>query len=116
MTVEADLVTVLKTQCPRVFPDFAPFATPRPYVFWQFVGGTPIRYLDNTANLRHTLVQITAWSDGRAQCNALIRSIEAALCSATAFRAVPRGELIADADPESERFGASQDFDIWSPF
>jgi hypothetical protein len=49
VTFEADLYTLLKTVTPRVFPDFAPTATARPYVTYQQVGGRVINPLANTA-------------------------------------------------------------------
>lgn len=114
--IEARLVTVLKTQCPRVLPDFAPFDTGRPYVFYQFVGGVPLRYLDNTSNAKQQAVQIEVWADSRLACNDLMRAIEAVICAATTFKGAPRGELITDADAEFERYGAKQDFSLfWIP-
>lgn len=114
--IEALLVTVLKTKCPRVKPDFAPFSTARPYVIYQFVGGIPVRYQDNTSNAKQQTVQVEVWADDRVACNDLMRDIEAAICAATTFQGSPRGELITDADPESERYGAKQDFALfWRP-
>ena len=46
MTVEADITTTLLTVCPRVSPDVAPFATARPYITWQFIGGRSLRWLN----------------------------------------------------------------------
>lgn len=112
-SLESLLVAVLRSQCPRALPDFAPFNTARPYVIYQFVGGAGVRYLDKTSNAQARIVQIDVWADGRAECNDLMRAIENALCAATTFNATPRGEFTTDADPESERYGAHQDFNVF---
>ena len=67
MTMESDLVTVLKGACPRVYPDVAPAGAAVPYVTYQHIGGQPMRYLNNAAaNQRHSMVQVNAWSATRA--------------------------------------------------
>ncbi len=48
MTLEAALAAVLETVCPRVFPDFAPTSTARPYITYQQIGGEAPVYVDNT--------------------------------------------------------------------
>ena len=68
MTVEADITTVLKTQCARVFPDFAPMSTTRPYVTYQKIGG-------RTINLYGKVVPDKVSREGPI-CNALIQSAQ----------------------------------------
>lgn len=113
--MEADLVVVLKGLCVRTFPDVAPFATARPYITWQAIGGRAWRYTDNTAaDKRHTVVQVNVWDDTRAGALTLARQIEEALCAATAFTATPEAEAVSDADTDIEpmRYGTRQDFSI----
>lgn len=113
--MESDLVAVLQTQCPRVFPDVAEHATALPYVTWQLIGGTPWRYVENSAaDRRHSLVQINVWAATRAETLTLIRAIETALCAAAQFTVRPESEPIADMDDETKRRGCLQDFSIWS--
>lgn len=114
MDYEPAMVAELRACCPRVFADVAPWETLRPYVTWQQIGGVPQRYLDNTSNLRHAMVQINVWAETREECTQLSRAIEARLCAASAFRASPDSEPIADFDTDTGRRGARQDFSIWS--
>lgn len=116
MTLEADIVTVLKTCCPRVKPDFAPFNTERPYVIYQAVGGQAWRHVDNTpAGLRHTLLQVTVWAATRAAASDLIRQIEEAFCAATVLTARPAAEAVSIAEEDLNLYGSQQDFDLFSP-
>lgn len=113
--MEANLVTALKTLCPRVFPDVAPYETQLPYVTFQHIGGTPWRYLDNAAaDKRHTMVQINTWAATRAEALSLCRQIEEALCSSSAFTAQPDSEPIGDLDDDGDHRGCIQDFSIWA--
>lgn len=115
MSIEAQLTTALQALCPRVFPDFAPVATARPYVTYQFIGGKSIRFVDNTTgNKRNSRVQINAWCDTRLESLSLIRSIEDALCAATVFTATPEAEPVTDFDADIPVYGAIQDFLIHS--
>lgn len=115
MTIESDLVAVLKSVCQRVYPDFAPQGAAVPYLTFQLIGGQPMRYLNNAAaNQRHTMVQVNTWSATRAEALALARAIEEALCAASAFTARPDSEPIGDVDADVGRYGCMQDFSIWS--
>ena len=111
MTFEADLYTTLKAVTPRVFPDFAPVSTLRPYVTFQQVGGDVINPLDNSApGTRLPEVQVNVWSDTRLQAMSLIRAIEDAMRGATAFKARPAGDAVADYDADVPVYGARHDF------
>lgn len=118
MTVEADITTALRTVCPRVSPDAAPYGTVRPYITWQFIGGRPMRYMEATpADKRHTLLQVNVWSNTRAEALALIRQVETALCDGAApFTATPEAEPLSDLadDIEPALYGSLQDFSIYS--
>lgn len=116
--MEEDLVATISTKCPRVFPDIAPLATPRPYVTYQAFGGPSLRYVDNTASdKRMTFMQINVWADSRKQATTLMREIEDALCAASAFTAKPGSEPRSSTDELGDRvlYGSSQDFDILAP-
>lgn len=116
--MEVLLTAILKGRCPRVFPDVAPVGTVRPYVTYQQIGGTPWRYMDNTAaNRRHSLVQIDVHAETRLEASTLMRGIEDDLCAASTLTARPAGELRASsAELENAKrlYGASQDFDLWA--
>lgn len=115
MSLETALFSALQAQCPRVFPDEAPYDTPRPYVIWQQIGGDPLSYVEGTVpNQRNAHIQIEVWDETRLQANALMLQIEAALMSAPAFQASPLGALSATIDDGTDRRGAQQDFSIWA--
>lgn len=116
MTMESDLTTALKTVCTRVYPDVAPSGAVLPYITYQHIGGTALRYVaNNPASIRHSRLQINAWSATRSEALTLIRAIEEALCAASAFTARPESEPIGDMDEDSDRRTCIQDFEIWSP-
>lgn len=115
MTMETDLTALLKTLCPRVFPDVAPISTARPYVTYQGIGGPSWRYLDNAAmDKRSTRVQINTWADTRLAALALARQIEDALCASVTLNCQPEGEPISDHNEDLDRYGCIQDFMIQS--
>jgi len=115
MTLEADLVTLVKALCPRVFPDVADVSTDRPYVTYQGIGGRSLRWLAlSPADKRHTIMQVNVWADTRASASALARQIEDALCAASAFTAWPQAEPISTYDADMKRYGTIQDFEIYS--
>jgi hypothetical protein len=115
MSLEASLFDLLKTICPRTFPDVAPIDTQRPYVTWQGLGGKTLRFLDNTAaDKRNTLMQISVWSTTRLEANALIRQIEDALCVSPVFVATPQGEPLATYEEDTQLYGAIQRFSVYS--
>ena len=118
MTFEADLFTVLKAAAPaagtRVFPDFAPVRTARPYITWQQVGGDVINLLNNAApGRRHAEIQVNVWADTRAQALALSRAIEDAMRASTSFIAKPMAAAVADFDADVPVYGCIQSFGCW---
>ena len=115
MSLESKLFTELGALCPRVFPDVAPAGTLRPYVTYQQIGGDPAFYVEGQAMGKvNAYVQINVWHDERAQANALMRQIEAALLAATTFQAEPLAALIGSYDDDTRLRGAQQDFSIWA--
>lgn len=115
MEIEKAIREVLLTICPRVFYDFAPVDTPRPYVTFQQIGGEAVTFVDRTvASKVNGDVQVNVWADKRTEASALMLQIEAALIGATAFNASPRGAASSDADPDIPVYGSRQDFSIWS--
>src|SRR5574338_499613 len=114
MTVEADLVATLVPLCPRVFPDVAPFDTPRPYLTYQQIGGEVLRPLAREVpDKQNGYFQINVWADTRAGAANLALQIEAALRQAVVFQSGPLSAPIAEHEPDLERYGTRQDFSIW---
>jgi hypothetical protein len=115
MSLESDLYAVLGAVCPRVFPDFAPFSTTRPFITWQQIGGQVINPIANeVADKRNAMVQINVWADTRIAATEMSQQIEAALVQATQFQARPIGALLASGDEDLDIRGTSQDFTIWA--
>lgn len=115
MSMESDLVTLLKAVCARTFPDVAPAATAMPYVTWQGIGGESMRFVEGAAaDKRNTLMQINVWSTTRLQSLTMIRQIEDAMCVSAAFTATPQGEPLSTYEPDTETYGCIQRFDVWS--
>ena len=115
MTMESDLSALLKTKCPRVFPDVAPSGTALPYVTWQGIGGESLGFLDNTAgDKRNTLMQVNAWASTRLQALQLIREIEDAMRASGAFVCRPTGEPLSTYEPDVPVYGCLQRFEILS--
>lgn len=114
MTLETDLIDVLKTRCPRVHLGTAPHDTPTPYITWQHIGGASLRYLDNSpADKRNSYIQINAWADTPKAAMDLLRLIEDDLCSAATLTASPQGEPVGAYDDGDTLKGALQSFSIW---
>ena len=115
MTMEADLNTLLKTICPRTFPDVADIGTAPPFIAWQLLGGESARALDNTAlDKRNSYLQVAVYSLTRADSLAKIRAAEEAMCTSTAFTCTPMGEPLATYEPDTKLYGAIQRFSIWA--
>jgi hypothetical protein len=115
MSMEPTLVTLLRTLCPAVHADFAPPATAAPYITYQHIGGTPLRFIDGAAtSLRHTMLQVNVWHATRAASLALARQIEEAICLHTGWQAEAATEPQGETEPDLELYGCRQDFDIWA--
>ena len=114
MSMEADLVAILKSLCLRVFADVAPTGAAKPYVTWQGLGGESIYALNNTPiDKRNTLMQINVWAVDRMQSTTLARSIEAAIAASPAFVAKPVNEPISVYEDDTQLHGAIQRYEIW---
>ena len=113
MSMETDLVTLLKTVCAHVFPDVAPSGTVAPYVTWQGIGGESIRFIDNTdGGKRDTLMQISVWSASRLEALTIIRQIEDLLCTSVQFQTRPEGGPVSTYEPDPQLYGCIQRFSI----
>lgn len=117
MTMETELVTLLRGIADRVYPDVAPMGAATPYIVWQQLGGEALRYGDGSApDKRNTYVQVAVWSDTRLEALNLIRQVEETLCVDSTFAAIaPQGEAVSIHEPDTLRYGSIQRFDIWAP-
>ncbi len=115
MTAESTLTVLLKTLCPRVYPDVAPDGTVAPYITYQALGGESLRYGDNTApDKRNTLMQVSVWSATRAEALALIHQAEESICASSAWQAEPQGEALSTYEPDTKLYGSIQRFLIFA--
>jgi hypothetical protein len=98
----------------RIFPDSAPFNTPKPWATYQQVGGDSPTFIDNTpVGIRNALIQINVWAATRAQATTLILQIEAALIAAGDMQVRPSGAFLSVPGYDNTIYGAQQDFDCW---
>ena len=113
MTIETDLVTVLRTCCPDVFPLVAPIGSLDRFIVYQQIGGDPLRYTDGTASdKRMVMVQVASWARTKAASITLARQVEDAL-SVTGLLVVDVvSEVIDRHDEDSDLYGSLQDFSI----
>ena len=115
VSLESDLSALLKTLCPRVFPDLAPINTTLPYVTWQALGGESARFLDGTAaDKRNVYLQVNVWAKTRLESLALIRAIEDALCMSATLTARPEGEAISTYESDTLLYGSLQRYSVWA--
>jgi len=115
MSLEAKLTTLLLAQCPRVFPDVAPWDTARPYITYQQIGGPALVYVEGVLPAeRSAWVQVNVWADTRLAATALMLQVESALVAATTLSAKPQAGMQAMHDDDTGRKGSSQDFEIWA--
>lgn len=110
--LETSLRQVLASVVPHVYPDAAPAPHP-PYVVYQQVGGQVINPLADLPDLYNARVQVAVWAGTRMEASAASRRIEEAMRKATVFQAQPLGALATDHDPETDLYGARQDFSVW---
>jgi hypothetical protein len=115
MTIESEIKTVLATACARVFPDFAPVGTTRPYCTYRQVGGDVISPLaKEVPDLKHGVFQVNVWANSRASAALTMLAIESAMILATTFTAKPISAPSSDFDADVPVFGSEQDFSVWS--
>lgn len=114
--MEPLLDSLLKTICPRTFPDVAPDETPAPFIVWQGMGGQTMRALNGDhCGARNTYMQISVWSKRRLDALGLIRQVEDALIASPDFTVVrPDAEPMGMYDEEVDLHGSIQRFSIWS--
>lgn len=115
MSLETSLYAVLYSVGTRVYPDVAPANASLPFMTWQQIGGVAPTYLERVAvDARHAMVQVNVWAKTRAEANTIAQQVEAALTTANTLQASPIGAFIATHDEETNEYGTTQDFSIWS--
>jgi len=117
MTVEADLYNALKALVAnRVYPDLAPLNTVRPFITYSQVGGEALARIGaGVSGLKNGRFQIDVYADSRMACAAVALQVEAAMLTATVFKARAIGAPISGYEPDVLVFSSMQDFSIFSP-
>lgn len=114
MTIESDIFDALKGLVSnRCYPDVAPAGVARPYIVWQQVGGAAINFLEaSVVGKRNARIQVACWADSRQIVATLARGAEDALL-ASALNPTVVGAMTATHEPETNLYGALQDFSAW---
>lgn len=117
MSLESDIVAALTSLVSgRVFPEFAPYSTAKPFITYQQVGGAAENFLEATpVGKRNSRIQISCWTTTRQSANNLARAAEDALVNSS-LNAFVLGAFIAafEDDVEPKLYGTHQDFSLWS--
>lgn len=121
MSIESDLLELLKGVCPRSFSDEAPLATVKPYVTYKFIGGLSLQLLaGELADNRRPFVQINVWAAKRQVALDTITAIGQALVVSDKFSARPDSDVqwshddTVMADTPNGLFGALQSWTLTS--
>ena len=115
MTIEASIFSTLGGFVGgRLFPDVAPFDTPRPYMTYQQIGGQVISpFGKEIPGKKNGVFQINIWAETRTQASALARQVSDALLQAATFDVTAESEPIWSHEPDLNLYGTLQDFSIW---
>jgi hypothetical protein len=98
----------------RFFPGTAPLDTPRPYGYFNQIGGKTVEFLGGEEpSQRNALIQLNVWADTAEEASLLIQQIASALRQCPDMTARPWGEFITLNDEDLERYGTQQDFSCW---
>ena len=116
MSLESLIFDTLKDVCDsRVYPDFAPEETPRPYITYQQVGGDSLNFIKQSEpSMRSARVQFNVWADTRKDASNLALQLEQALRMNEALNTTVLGAPTSLVDDISKLRGTRQDFTFWS--
>lgn len=116
MTVEIDIKTALSALVAgRMYPDFAPLATPRPFIVYEQTGGDALAFVDGTLpDKKHGLFEIGVYADTRAQCAAIALQVEAAMAATTAYQCTAIHAPVSDYAPDVQIYSSTQNFSVFS--
>jgi hypothetical protein len=116
MSLESDIVAALTSLVSgRVFPEFAPYSTVKPFIVYQQVGGSAENFLEATVvGKKNARIQVSCWTTTRLSANSLARQAEGAMVTSS-LKAYVMGAFIAAYEDEVEPalYGTHQDFSVW---
>lgn len=115
MSVESLIYATLKNLVSnRVYRDVAPAdVTALPRIVFQQVAGEAINFLSgDRPSKKWARMQVSSWHSRRDDCMALARQVEDALRAETTLGTTVMGAPIAVYEPDTQLYGAHQDFTV----
>jgi hypothetical protein len=116
MTLESTIVAALSGLAGgRIYPDFDDSGSGlRPYIVYQQTGGTPVNFLTGeTPSKSNARVQVSVWSETRAEASAIGQQAEDALRAVAGLQTFVLGGRVATYDEETTLRGTWQEFSFW---
>ena len=115
MTIEEIIYQVLSPLFDgRVYPDVAPDPSETPRAVYQQVGGAGFQFTEGTIPDRENCrMQIAVWGTRRVEVTQLAKLVEEAILTAPQFQAEALGSRNSVHEPDTNLYGARQDFSIW---
>lgn len=115
MSLESTIFNALRELVDnRIFADFAPEGTARPFITYQAVGGAPINMLDGTVpDKEFTRVQVNVWAATRLEASGLGKQAENILRGVAALQTTVLTGRIATFDEVAKLRGTMQDFEFF---
>jgi len=116
MTIEESIYEALNPLVGnRVFPDFAPLGTARPFITFEQVGGDALSYLNGTLpDKKNGRFEIGVYADSRASCAAVALLVESVMAAATAFQSTAIHAPISDYASDVMIYSSTQNFSVFS--
>lgn len=115
MSLEPELVALLKTVSPRTSAGIASPDTKTPYITYQQYGGQVVVSMDSKlGDIENAEIQVNVWADSYTDAKSAIKQIESLLLAAASITATPLGAAAADYDADMKRHSFRQDFSIWA--
>lgn len=116
MTIETAIYDALKGLVGnRVFPDFAPLGTARPFITYEQAGGDALHFTDGTLpDTKNGRFEISIYADTAMTRAALALQVEATMAAAPAFQATALHAPISDYASEVKIYSSTQNFSVFS--
>ncbi|RYF02371.1 MAG: DUF3168 domain-containing protein [Comamonadaceae bacterium] len=100
----------------RAYPDVAAQGSELPRIVHQQIAGMGLAYAEGTLpDNENVRVQVVTWGLARLEVTELAKRVEEAVLAAPGWQAEPLGGRTSIYEPETQRYGARQDFSIWAP-
>ena len=116
MTVETDIFIALKSLVGnRVYENFAPLGTPRPFIVYEHNGGEALSFLDGALpDKKHGIFEISVYSDDRLTRTSIALQVESAMAAQTAFVSAAITSQFSAYAQDVKIYSSTQNFSIYS--